>query len=338
MEGPRKLISSDAQYNLAAFEPSSASDRTKEVNQYLISVSQRDRKWWEVGAQEYRAMREAGKTVFPPYTLLPHASQIDIPSREIGRSISCRIIKSKNIDHRPGIFLHIHGGGWVLGTAKGQDPLLSYISDSTGLTVFSVEYRLAPEHRYPAALHDCEDVAGWLSLNSQATLNAELWFLGGESAGATLSSLALLHLRKIGRASLIKGIILSYGCFDLSILPSLKLAPKASPVFGLEDAEHFYSTYLADTTLSIEDRKCGQVSPMYNDLSGLCPALFLVGTEDPLVDDSVLMHFRWLRAGNQAILVFVPGGVHGFTLLDASTVEIATMGINYIREFIHGIL
>lgn len=129
---------------------------------------------------------------------------------------------------------------------------------------------------------------------------------------------------------------MSYGCFDLSILPSLKLAPKASPIFGLEDAEHFYSTYLAK--MAIEDRKCGKASPMYNDLSGLCPGLFLVGTEDPLVDDSVLMHFRWLRGGNQATLRFVSGGAHGFTLLDAATVEVAAMGMNSIKEFILSVI
>lgn len=73
----------------------------------------------QVGPQAYRAMREAGKTVFPAYTLLPEAGEIDIPSRETGRSIPCRLIKPKSTNSRPGIFLHIHGGGWVLGTAKG---------------------------------------------------------------------------------------------------------------------------------------------------------------------------------------------------------------------------
>jgi acetyl esterase/lipase len=86
--------------------------------------------------------------------------------------------------------------------------------------------------------------------------------------------------------------------------------------------------------MTIDDRKSSKVSPIYNDLSRLCPALFMVGTEDPLIDDCVLMHFRWLRAGNQATLRFIPGGAHGFTLLDASTTEVAAMGMSCIKDFI----
>ena len=61
-----------------------------------------------------------------------------------------------------GIYLHLHGGGWVLGGADLQDPMLERIADNTGQAVVAVEYRLAPEHPYPAGPDDCEAAAAWL--------------------------------------------------------------------------------------------------------------------------------------------------------------------------------
>ncbi|OQV02311.1 hypothetical protein CLAIMM_07530 [Cladophialophora immunda] len=90
--------------------------------------------------------------------------------------------------------------------------------------------------------------------------------------------------------------------------------------------------------MPLEARKTRKVSPAYGDLSGLCPALFLVGTEDALVDDSALMHFRWLRYGNPATLRFVPGAPHGFTLFDAAAVEIAMRGWQIIIDFVQSLL
>ncbi|KIW85165.1 hypothetical protein Z517_00555 [Fonsecaea pedrosoi CBS 271.37] len=337
MDAALSKVPSDCVYDLSAFDPANVNPQTIQLNRSIYSKSQEDAKWWEVGAEVYRDMREKGQAAFPAFKYVEGATNIDIPSREEGRTVLCRVIKpSTPSTQQRGIFLHIHGGGWVLGTAKGQDHLLSHIAENTGLTVLSVEYRLAPEHKYPAALHDCEDVADWLVTNSEATLGGKLCFLGGESAGATLCALVLLHLKERNKAAEIKGVALSYGCFDLSILPSLKLAPSTSPILTLEDAERFYSAYIEDMPLEV--RKTRAVSPAYADLSGLCPALFLVGTEDALVDDSVLMHFRWLRAGNPAVLRFVPGAPHGFTLFDAAAVEVAKSGWQITIEFIRSLL
>lgn len=90
--------------------------------------------------------------------------------------------------------------------------------------------------------------------------------------------------------------------------------------------------------MTIEDRKSPSVSPAYNKLNGLVPALFIVGTEDALIEDTVLMHFRWTRAGNHAVLKYIPGGCHGFMVFDGNEVEVARQGwklmIQYLREMI----
>lgn len=130
----------------------------------------------------------------------------------------------------------------------------------------------------------------------------------------------------------LRGIVLSYGCFDLSILPSLALAPSALPILTRVDAERFMDAFLPGT--SCAERKRGDISPLYNDLAGLCPALFLVGTEDALVDDSVLMHFRWRRAGNAADLLFIPGAPHGFMTFDAAKADTTRQGYRHVTEFL----
>lgn len=97
----------------------------------------------------------------------------------------------------------------------------------------------------------------------------------------------------------------------------------------------FTNTYLPNH--SVEQRKSGEVSPLYSDLSGLGSALFVVGTEDALLDDTVLMHFRWLRAGNEASPIsFIAGAPHGFMTFDGKSVECAKEGwkimIDYLKE------
>lgn len=134
-----------------------------------------------------------------------------------------------------------------------------------------------------------------------------------------------------------KGAILSYGCFDLSLLPSARLSSSEEiPILGYSDLQHFFGTYLPGMT--IEGRKSRSVSPVYNDLHDLVPALFIVGTEDALIDDTVLMHFRWRRAGNLAVLKYIPGGCHGFMVFDGREVEVACQGwklmIQYLKEMI----
>ena len=73
--------------------------------------------------------------------------------------------------------------------------------------------------------------------------------------------------------------------------------------------QQFYNAFLP----TVADRRVPDISPLYADLKGLCPALFSVGTPDALVDDTLFMHARWIAAGNEAELAIYPGGAHGFT-------------------------
>ena len=107
------------------------------------------------------------------------ARTLAIPGKD-GNEIPLRVIAPAQ---PRGIYLHLHGGGWVLGGADMQDPMLERIADDTGQAIVGVEYRLAPEHPYPAGPDDCEAAAAWLVQNGKKEFGTDALTIGGESAG-----------------------------------------------------------------------------------------------------------------------------------------------------------
>jgi acetyl esterase len=207
-----------------------------------------------------------------------------------------------------GVYLHLHGGGWVAGSARLQDSRLESLATACGVAVASVEYRLAPEHPYPSGPDDCEAAALWLVDRARSEFGADLLAIGGESAGAHLAVLTLLRLRDRHQLRSFRSATLSSGCFDLRLTPSARRWGERE--LGLTTPD---LVWLVDRFLAGADPADASVSPLRADLTGLPAALFTVGTLDPLLDDSVRMAERWRVAGSQAELAVYAGGVHSFT-------------------------
>jgi acetyl esterase len=203
------------------------------------------------------------------------------------------------------VYFHVHGGGWVLGGAAHQDALLDEVRRRVGVTVISVEYRLAPEFPFPAPLDDVEDALRWL-LDEPLAAGVDRIIVGGESAGANLVVAALTRLRGHPRFPSILAACLNYGTFDLTGTPSLHTAEPGTPFLDLPLSRWFREQYA-----SPELQRHPEVSPMYADLTGLPLALFLVGTVDPVRDDTVFMWTRWRMAGSPAELMPLAGALHG---------------------------
>jgi acetyl esterase len=176
--------------------------------------------------------------------------------------------------------------------------------------VVSVEYRLAPEYPYPAGPDDCEAAAAWLVQNATAEFGADALTIGGESAGGHLAAVTVLRMRDRYGYTGFRGANFVYGAFDLSLTPSQRSFGNRRLVLRTIDIRQFANAFLPTVT----DRRVADISPLYADLKGLCPALFSVGTQDALLDDSLFMHARWVAAGNEVDLAIYPGGAHGFTL------------------------
>jgi acetyl esterase/lipase len=270
--------------------------------------------------QVIRDAREAGRGIWGPVVRSAMATE------RVLDGVPVRWFRPEVVN---GVYLHLHGGGWMLGRAHDQDQRNEHIARSCGLAVVSVDYRLAPEHAYPAGPDDCEKVARWLVDNAARELGTDRIVIGGESAGAHLSVVTMLRLRdRLGYRGF-AGANLLFGAFDLSMTPSQRRWGDRNLVLSTPILDWFY-----DAFVPAERRREPDVSPMYADLSSLPPALFTVGTADPLLDDSLFLHARWRAAGNAADLAIVPGAPHGFTAFPMpATVEATTR----IDAFLRGV-
>ena len=284
-------------------------EETRAFNEGLSQLQESAPPLQSVPPEVTRALRKEGQGILPPPVLSPRASWLEIPSR--GGGLRLRVLPPER--EATGAFLHIHGGGWVLGAADEQDLLLEAIADATGLCAVSVDYRLAPEHPYPAAHDDCEDAALWLLEQGAAELGVPARFaIGGESAGASLSVVTLLRLRdRHGIEGAFAAANLVYGAFDLTGTPSRRIWGDRQLV--LSDTIMSWFTQCLVGAVDDSARRDPDLSPLYADLRNMPPALFTVGTADALLDDTLFMAARWQSAGNRAELRVYEEACHAFT-------------------------
>jgi acetyl esterase len=303
----------------ALFHPDAVAAETRALNEAMIKLLSDQPNWWVAGAANTRAARRRGDGPFPAPVFSTRATTRTIPGPD-GHDIPLRIIAPAT---PRGVYLHLHGGGWVLGGADMQDPMLERLADATNLAVVSVEYRLAPEHPYPAGPDDCEAAAAWLARNARAEFGSDAITVGGESAGGHLAAVTVIRLRDRHGYTGFRGANLVYGAFDMSLTPSQRQFGETRLVLRTSDITQFANAFLP----SITDRRAPDISPLFADLKGLCPALFSVGTQDALLDDTLFMYARWIAAGNAAELAIHPGGAHGFTLFPNQLAEQADAGM-----------
>ena len=211
-----------------------------------------------------------------------------------------------------GVMLHIHGGGWVSGEPEMTDLLNEALSERLKIAIVSVDYRLAPEHPYPAGPDDCERAALWLVEKAAEEYGTDRLLIGGESAGAHLAAVTLLRLRdRHDLAGRFRGANLVFGAYDLSAPPSatgVGLEP-GSDLLDPEGMLFMVEQFVPRTTA--HERRAPDISPLFADLSGMPRALFTVGTADHLVDDTLFFASRWVLAGNEADLLVYPDAPHG---------------------------
>jgi acetyl esterase/lipase len=274
-----------------------------------------------VPVQESRRARREGTSIFPAPVFVPEARWIEIDGP--AGPLPLRVIAPER--QPTGVFLHIHGGGWTLSASDLQDLRLQRLARDTGLTVLSVEYRLAPEHPYPAGPDDCEAAALWvLSEEGRAAVgggNGPL-AIGGDSAGGHLTAVTLLRLRdRHGITGAFGAAVFQYGAFDLSMTPSQRLWGDRNLVLSTPIIQWFANQFLAG--LDQEHRRDPDISPLFADLSDMPPAVFTIGTRDPLLDDSLFMEARWRAAGHPTELRVWDEAPHGFVSLPMSVGDAA---------------
>lgn len=233
-----------------------------------------------------------------------------------GRFVPVRI-------HRPtgiapcGVILEIHTGGFFMGSAAGSDIRNRRLVETLGVAVVSVDYRLAPENPWPAAPDDCETAALWLVENAHARFGTTNLAMVGFSAGATLTMATLLRLRD-RRLRAFSGGVLQCGTYDLSA---------QTPAGRLIAAEYFLDAYAGDAP----DRTHPDLSPVFADLTDLPPVMIVIGTDDVLLEDNLVMASRLAAAGVEVDLRLYPASPHAFS---GHSTSMARAALNDIDEWL----
>ncbi len=227
-----------------------------------------------------------------------------------GGGIRARLYRMNNSHPQP-LLVYFHGGGWVLGNCESADNICRYFCKQAGMVILSIDYRLAPEYRFPAAVEDSITAFIWAH-DHAAELGADPTriFAGGDSAGGNLTAVIAQELSRKGEP-LMAGQILLYAALDSAHLDTPSYHEFGGKALGLPlaDVEWFLENYAPNP----RDRLDPRLSPALQvDLRGLPPALVVTAEFDVLRDEGEAYAQKLLQAGNAVKLIRCNGMQHGF--------------------------
>jgi epsilon-lactone hydrolase len=202
------------------------------------------------------------------------------------------------------VILYLHGGAFVVGSIESHRNMAARLAREAGGKALVIDYRLAPEHPYPAGPRDCLAAYSWLLDQGYSPVRMAI---AGDSAGGGLTASTLLAIRDSGRPLPAAGVMLS-PALDLTMsAKSIWTRRWEDPVINVPWAAECIQTYLGGT-----DPREPEVSPMFADLSGLPPMMIHVGSREVLLDDSISFAERAAEAGAEVDLEVWEGMFHVF--------------------------
>jgi acetyl esterase/lipase len=235
--------------------------------------------------------------------LTQRGSASDVEVITLGSGAGVRLFRPAGATEPGPALLWIHGGGYVIGTAQQDDGLCRRFSRKLGITVASVDYRLAPEHPYPAPLEDCYTALTWLA--GLPSVDSDRVAIGGASAGGGLAAALALLARDRGEITPIFQL-LTYPMIDDR---SSQTTPNPNHRLWGPRSNHFgWASYLGDADPQVA------VPARRDDLSGLPPAWIGVGDHDLFHDEDLAYAERLKSAGVPCQVDVIPGAFHGFDL------------------------
>lgn len=252
-----------------------------------------------------KTMTDAG----PPFMLPAGLTRAErtVPGLDESPDVPVLVFSGAEVGNNPAM-VYLHGGGFVLGDAAGDQTLPAEIAMETGAVVVSVDYRIAPEHPFPAALHDGFAVLKWVAENAEELgVDVNRIAIGGVSAGAGIAAgIALLARDQSGPQ-------LCFQMLDIPELDDTLSTPSMqeftdTPLWNLPNGVVSWKSYLGE--------HIGDVSPYAAparaaDLTGLPPAYVSVCEFDPLRDEGIHYAQRLMQAGVPTELHAFPGTFHG---------------------------
>jgi monoterpene epsilon-lactone hydrolase len=237
-------------------------------------------------------------------TAQPLPEDVRITPGELG-GIPVVFIDIDGVEPR-GTILHAHGGGFALGSARGSVGLASMLARGTGMRAVSVDYRLAPEHPYPAALQDV--TAAYRALLARLS-DSDRVIVSGESAGGNLAIELLIACKSEGLTMPAAAVLFS-PMTDLTVSgASFTGKTRLDPNISAEAIRTRVQDYLDDTDTPPTDPL---VSPVFADLTGLPPLLIQAGSHEVLLDDATMLAVKAAADDVAVILDITPGVPHVF--------------------------
>jgi len=281
-------------------------------------------------AAVFRAFQEAGR---PPYeTVSPaEARELYLKGRVVSNpeppelasiepltipspagSIPARIYTPTRLRKANGLapgLVFFHGGGWVIGDLDSHDVVCRKLADEGELMVVSVDYRLAPEHKFPAAVDDAIASTKWIAENAkQFGIDALRLMVGGDSAGGNLAAVVAISARD-GNGPDIAGQVLIYPAIDFAMTHPSHSEAETSILLTHTVIKWFRDHYL-NGTADVHDWRASPARA--NTLIGLPPAYVLTAGADPLRDEGDEYAERLKQAGVPVTYRHFPGQFHGF--------------------------
>ena len=299
-------------------------------------------------AAVYKAFQEAGRPAYETLTApeardyymqarlvsnpeppeLKSAEPLSIPAPH--GTIPARVYTPKMLRTKEGLapcLVFFHGGGWVIGNLETHDVVCRKLAHEGELIVISVDYRLAPEHKFPAAVDDAVTATNWIAAHaSKLGIDAARLMVGGDSAGGNLAAVVSLHARDHGGAK-IAGQVLVYPATEFARTHASHREPETSILLTHSVIGWFANHYMGDA-----DRSDWRASPARaKTLAGLPPAYVLTAGADPLRDEGDEYAARLKEAGVPVAYKHFPGQFHGFFTMgkllkqaDIAVTDIAT--------------
>jgi acetyl esterase len=230
--------------------------------------------------------------------------------------------------------VYLHGGGFVIGDLETHEALCRALAEGSDAVVIAVDYRRAPEEKFPAAVEDAHAATVWIVENAgRLGVDARRIAVGGDSAGGTLATVVAMRCRDAGGPALAAQVLI-YPITDMSSFETHSYLEFAADYQLTRTAmQWFAGHYLANA----EDGHNPEASPLLaKDLSGLPPALVISAEFDPLRDEGEAYAERLREAGVAVTAVRYPGMIHGFAAM-LGVLEAGRRVVGEVGEFVRGL-
>lgn len=265
--------------------------------------------------QQARQVYEVGSSMLDiPGHKLARVQDLSIPARD-GQALPARLYAPTQ-EQLP-VLLYFHGGGFTIGSVSTHDALCRHLSHLAHCAVVSVDYRLAPEHKFPTASNDAWDALQWLAAQAGALgLDGSRLAVGGDSAGGTLAIVSAIEARDAG-LPLVLQLLFYPGCAAHQDTPSHKTFAEG---FVIEEPHitYFFNHYVNTPA----DRDEWRFAPLHApDVDGVAPAWIGLAECDPLVDEGVMYADKLRAAGVAVDLEIYRGVVHEFIKMGRAVPE-----------------